>query len=144
MHVEGLLRTKGTEVATVMATTTVGDAVALLAERRIGALVVSEDGAHVDGIVSERDVVRALAERGSDLMAVPVADVMTTEVVTCSLTTTVDELSTLMTEGRMRHVPVMVEGALAGIVSIGDVVKDHIRELETETQVLHEYIAQGR
>lgn len=144
MHVEGLLRTKGTEVATVMATTTVGDAVALLAERRIGALVVSEDGAHVDGIVSERDVVRALAERGPDLMAVPVADVMTTEVVTCSLTTTVDELSTLMTEGRMRHVPVMVEGALAGIVSIGDVVKDHIRELETETQVLHEYIAQGR
>lgn len=144
MHVEGLLRTKGTEVATVVASTTVGDAVALLAERRIGALVVSDDGTHVDGIVSERDVVQALAERGADLMSVPVAEVMTTEVVTCTLTTTVDELSSLMTEGRMRHVPVIVDGGLAGIVSIGDVVKDHIRELETETQVLHEYITQGR
>lgn len=144
MHVEGLLRTKGTEVATVVGTTTVGEAVSLLTERRIGALVVSDDGTHVDGIVSERDVVWALAERGRDLLDVPVADVMTTEVVTCALTTTVDELSSLMTDGRMRHVPVLVDGELGGIVSIGDVVKDHIRELETETQVLHEYISQGR
>lgn len=144
VHVEGLLRTKGTEVATVVGSTTVGEVVSLLTERRIGALVVSDDGTHVDGIVSERDVVWALAERGRDLLDVPVADVMTTDVVTCALTTTVDELSSLMTEGRMRHVPVVVDGSLGGIVSIGDVVKDHIRELETETQALHEYISQGR
>ena len=145
MHVEGLLRRKGDDVATVASTTTVGVVVASLAEHKVGALVVSDDdGRTVSGIVSERDVVRALAEQGSDLLDHPVGDIMTREVVTCGMSTTVDELSSLMTEGRMRHVPVVVDGELVGIVSIGDVVKSHIRDLQSETQALHEYISQGR
>ena len=144
MHVEGLLRSKGTDVATVAPGATVVVVVAALAEHRVGALVVSEDGQRVDGIVSERDVVRALAEGGSEALDRQVSEIMTSEVVTCGLATTVDELSSLMTEGRMRHVPVVVDGALAGIVSIGDVVKSHIRDLQSETQALHEYISQGR
>ncbi len=144
MHVEGLLRSKGSDVATVTSSATVGVVVASLAERRVGALVVSDDGRTVAGIVSERDVVRALAEHGNEALDHVVSDIMTREVVTCAMATTVDELSTLMTEGRMRHVPVVVDGALAGIVSIGDVVKSHIRDLEHETQALHEYISQGR
>ncbi|HEU5151663.1 MAG TPA: CBS domain-containing protein [Iamia sp.] len=144
MHVEGLLRSKGAEVATVAPSATVGVVVAALAERRVGALVVSADGTHIDGIVSERDIVRALAEHGDALLDHEVATIMTSEVVTCGMATTVDELSSLMTEGRHRHVPVVVDGALAGIVSIGDVVKSHISELEQEKQTLHEYISQGR
>ena len=144
MHVAGLLRNKGDDVATVAPSATVGVVVAALAERRVGALVVSDDGTHVAGIVSERDVVRALAEHGGAVLDHEVATIMTREVVTCDLSTTVDELSALMTEGRYRHVPVVVDGALAGIVSIGDVVKSHISELEQEKQTLHEYISQGR
>jgi CBS domain-containing protein len=144
VHVAGLLRSKGDDVATVERSATVGAVVAALADRRVGALVVSDDGSHVDGIVSERGVVRALAEHGSALLDHEVATIMTSEVATCDLSTTVDELSTLMTEGRHRHVPVVVEGALAGIVSIGDVVKSHIHDLEQEKQTLHEYISQGR
>ncbi|HEX7135810.1 MAG TPA: CBS domain-containing protein [Iamia sp.] len=144
MHVAGLLRSKGDEVATVAPSATVEVVVAALLEHRVGALVVSEDGRHVDGIVSERDVVRALAEHGSALLDHEVATIMTREVVTCDMSTTVDQLSSLMTEGRYRHVPVVVDGALAGIVSIGDVVKSHIRDLEQEKQTLHEYISQGR
>jgi len=144
VHVEGLLRNKGDDVATVAPSATVGVVVAALAEHKVGALVVSEDGQRVDGIVSERDVVRALAEHGGDALDREVATIMTTKVVTCDLSTTVDELSTLMTEGRYRHVPVVVDGALAGIVSIGDVVKSHIKDLEDEKQTLHEYISGGR
>lgn len=144
MNVEGLLRSKGDEVATVSPATSVGEAVAQLARRGIGALVVSDDGTRLLGIVSERDVVRALAEEGSALLERDVATIMTREVVTCEMATTVDELSRSMTDRRMRHVPVVVDGALRGIVSIGDVVKDRIRDLEVETQTLHEYIAQGR
>ena len=144
MHVAGLLKSKGDEVATVAPSATIGVVVAALAERGVGALVVSDDGTHIDGIVSERDVVRALARHGSALLDHEVATIMTREVATCDLSTTVDELSTLMTEGRYRHVPVVVDGALSGIVSIGDVVKSHISELEQEKQTLHEYISQGR
>lgn len=144
MHVEGLLRNKGAEVVTVAGTSSVGDALRTMATHRIGALVVSGDGRAVDGIVSERDVVFGLADRGAALLDENVASIMTREVVTCELSTTVDQLSTMMTEGRMRHVPVVVDDALAGIVSIGDVVKDRLRELEAETQSLHEYISHGR
>lgn len=144
MHVAGLLRSKGDDVATIERSATVGAVVAALAEHRVGALVVSDDGKHVDGIVSERDVVRALAEHGTALLDHEVATIMTTQVATCDLSTTVDELSSLMTEGRYRHVPVVVDGTLAGIVSIGDVVKSHIRDLEQEKATLHEYISQGR
>jgi CBS domain-containing protein len=144
MHVEGLLRAKGDAVVVIASRATVGELVDRLAQHRVGALVVSDDGRHVDGIVSERDVVAALAEHGTALLERTVADIMTTEVVTCVPSTTVDQLMSLMTERRMRHVPVVVDGNLTGIVSIGDVVKDRIRDLEVEAQTLHEYIAHGR
>jgi CBS domain-containing protein len=144
MNVEGLLKGKGTEVHSIAPSSSVSDLLAVLAQHRVGALVVSADGQAVDGIVSERDVVRALAERGPDLLAEPVADVMTTDVVTCSPGTTVEQLMVMMTSRRIRHVPVVIDDRLAGIVSIGDVVKDRMDELETETKVLHEYIAHGR
>jgi CBS domain-containing protein len=144
MHVEGLLRAKGDAVVVIASRATVGELVATLAQHRVGALVVSDDGRHVDGIVSERDVVAALAEHGTALLELTVADIMTSEVVTCVPSTTVDQLMSLMTERRMRHVPVLVDDRLAGIVSIGDVVKDRIRDLEVEAQTLHEYIAHGR
>ena len=144
MHVEGLLSSKGDSVVTVAPSASVAEVVASLAQHRVGALVVSDDGTRVDGIVSERDVVRSLAEHGAALLDHEVASIMTRQVVTCELQTTVDELSTSMTERRIRHMPVVVDGALAGIVSIGDVVKDRIKDLETETQTLHEYISHGR
>ena len=144
MHVEGLLRAKGDAVVVIASRATVRELVDRLAQHRVGALVVSDDGHHVDGIVSERDVVASLAEHGPALLDHTVADIMTSEVVTCVPSTTVDQLMSLMTERRMRHVPVVVEGNLAGIVSIGDVVKDRIRDLEVETETLHEYIAHGR
>lgn len=144
MHVQGLLSSKGAGVVTVASDTTVADVVATLAQHRVGALVVSDDGSRVDGIVSERDIVRSLADRGADLLGEGVATIMTSEVVTCDLATTVDELSSSMTERRIRHVPVVVDGRLAGIVSIGDVVKDRMRELEAEAETLHEYISHGR
>lgn len=144
MNVQGLLKGKGNAVHTVGADATVADVVEALASHGVGALVVSGDGDAVDGIVSERDVVRALARQGGDLLQQPVSTVMTSEVVTCQPETTVEELAGTMTTHRIRHVPVLVDSRLCGIVSIGDVVKDRMRELETETQVLHEYIAHGR
>jgi CBS domain-containing protein len=122
---------------------TVRDLVAMLAEHRIGATVVSADGGTVDGIVSERDVVRALAARGAAVLSERVADIMTAEVQTCKPDASVNDLMRTMTEGRFRHVPVVVEGRLSGIVSIGDVVKTRIGELETERESLERYISSG-
>ena len=144
MNVEGLLKGKGAEVHSIGPSSTVTELLAALAQFRVGALVVSGDGERVEGIVSERDVVRSLAERGPDLLSEPVAGVMTTDVVTCTPGTTVEQLMVMMTSRRIRHVPVVVDERLVGIVSIGDVVKDRMDELETETKVLHEYIAHGR
>lgn len=144
MHVSGLLDVKGTDVVTAAPGSTVSEVAQLLAEHRIGAAVVSADGTAIDGVVSERDIVRAMAARGGSALDESVAAIMTREVFTCETGTTVEQLMSLMTEHRIRHVPVVADGALVGIVSIGDVVKDRVRELETETQVLHEYIAHGR
>ncbi|CAN5636642.1 CBS domain-containing protein [soil metagenome] len=141
MQVSVLLQSKGSEVVTVGPRDRVADVLATLAERHIGAVIVSADGRRIDGICSERDVVRALARHGSSVLDAPVDSLMTTRVVTCQPDTTVEELMSTMTDHRIRHVPVVVEGALAGVVSIGDVVKDRIAALEHETQVLHEYIA---
>ncbi|MCU1497866.1 MAG: uncharacterized protein JWM47_1819 [Acidimicrobiales bacterium] len=141
MQVSVLLQTKGSDVVTVGRGERVSEVLAVLAEHRIGAVVVSPDGQHIDGICSERDVVRALARHGADVLDAPVDSLMTTEVVTCQPDTTVEELMNTMTDQRIRHVPVLVDGALAGLVSIGDVVKDRIAALEQETQVLHRYIA---
>ncbi len=143
MHIRQLLRRKGADVETVDASASVRTALALLTERGIGALVVSADGRRVDGIVSERDVVRALHQRGAGLLADPVSSVMTAQVHTCVPTSGVEDLARTMTEHRVRHVPVVEDGALVGIVSIGDVVKARLDELEEERAQLVGYIQTG-
>ena len=140
MKINDVLRGKGTQVVTISPDSTVADLLRLLAEHNVGALVVSPDGTAVAGIVSERDVVRQL-HRSPDAREVRVADIMTTEVRTCGPDDLIDNLMRLMTEHRIRHVPVVVDGALTGIVSIGDVVKSRIGELEFEREQLSNYIA---
>jgi CBS domain-containing protein len=145
MLIQRILSTKGRDVLTVPSTTTIAHAVAAMAEHRIGALVISDDGGQaVDGILSERDIVLALASDGAKVLKRTAADLMTTEVFTCGPDATAEVLMKLMTEQRIRHIPIVVDGKLAGIVSIGDVVKHRLGELETETQALHDYIATGR
>lgn len=142
MNVATILKAKGSDVATVNPDVTLADAALLLTERGIGAVVVME-GRHVLGIVSERDIVKAVARNGAEALKAPVRDVMTTRVVTCSLNDSVDELMDSMTEGRFRHLPVIEDGELVGIVSIGDVVKHRIAETVMETEALRLYIATG-
>ena len=140
MLVSDLLEVKGFAVATIGGDATVGAAVAELGRHRIGALVVSSDGHTIDGIVSERDIVQRLSELRSDLLSQPVASIMSTSVHVCSPVDDVERIMNLMTEQRIRHVPV-VEGAfLCGIISIGDVVKSRIGELEKDRNELMEYI----
>jgi CBS domain-containing protein len=140
VQISQLLRRKGPEVATIEASDSVRSALQLLAEKGIGALVVSSDGRRVDGIISERDVARGLHEHGAGLLAEPVSSVMTHEVHTCPPEASVDGLARTMTDQRVRHVPVVADGALIGIVSIGDVVKARLDELETERRQLVDYI----
>ncbi len=140
MQIGQLLRRKGGEVATIDGARDVRSALALLAEHGIGALVVSSDGRRIDGILSERDIARGLHERGAELLARPVSEVMTPDVHTCVPGATVTDLAQLMTDQRVRHVPVVEDGALVGIVSIGDVVKARLDELETERRQLVDYI----
>jgi CBS domain-containing protein len=141
MRVRDVLRVKGGEVVTVTPDTDVRQLLQVLAEHRIGAVVVSRDGTSVDGIVSERDIVRAMANRGSDIMSEPVTAIQTANVQTVDPETQLEDLMRLMTERRIRHVPVVVDGGLQGIVSIGDVVKRRIDELETERSALSDYIS---
>ncbi|XVQ07820.1 CBS domain-containing protein [Spirillospora sp. CA-255316] len=140
MRIRDLLRRKGTTVATVRPDATVRDLLAALAEHNIGAVVVSPDGATIAGIASERDVVRRLHEHGAGLLGRPVSEIMTAEVRTCEPNADVDDLRRTMTEHRIRHLPVVEDGRLAGIVSIGDVVKSSIDELESEREYLVDYI----
>ena len=140
MNVQSILGSKGADVATVSQTASLCDAVRILGERRIGALVVSGDGRAIEGIVSERDIVRVAA--AGDLDETTVGAVMSTNVITCSAGDGVDRLMSLMTERRIRHLPVVDDhGHLAGIVSIGDVVKARLTELEHENQALADYIS---
>ena len=140
VRISALLERKGSAVATISGDATVGQAVAELDRRRIGALVVSADGTHIEGIVSERDVVRGIAERGSALLDEPVSAIMTGTVLTGGLDDQVDSLMATMTDNRVRHVPIVRDGELCGIVSIGDVVKSRIDELEKDRKELVEYI----
>lgn len=141
MQVRDLLRGKGSGVATVDPGASVTAVLAMLADLGIGALVVSGDGVKVEGIVSERDIVRRLARDGIITLELLARDVMTEDVVTCGPDTGVDELMTIMTEGRFRHVPVTELDLLIGIISIGDVVNARVRELEEETRHLTSYIS---
>jgi CBS domain-containing protein len=141
MKIRDILRHKGSAVATVRPDASVRDLLATLAEHNIGAVVVSPDGAAISGIVSERDVVRRMHDRGADVLGAPVSSIMTSEVRTCGLDDSVAGLRQIMTDHRFRHMPVVVDGALAGIVSIGDVVKSAIEELETDREHLVGYIS---
>ena len=141
MQVSVLLQTKGRSVVSVAPGATTAEVASTLSEHRIGAVVVSADGIHIDGVLSERDIVRALADRGAAALDDPASALMTADVFTCGPDSTVEELMALMTERRICHVPVVVGGQLVGIISIGDVVKDRISSLESETQALHSYIA---
>ena len=144
MRISDVLRVKGDNVVTVTPDTGVGRLLEVLAEHRIGAVVVSPDGVSVSGIVSERDIVRALAARGAGVLSEPVSAIHTTDVRTISPEASLSDVERMMTEGRFRHVPVMVDGALHGVVSIGDVVKNRIDELESERSSLAGYITGER
>jgi CBS domain-containing protein len=138
-----VIQAKGNTVVTVTADIDVRTLLAVLAEHRIGAVVVSADGRSVDGIVSERDIVRALADRGAAVLSEPVATIMTAEVQTCGPEAHIEELARSMTAGRFRHAPVLVDGELTGIVSIGDIVKSRISELEVERDSLSDYVVRA-
>ncbi len=141
MQVSDLLRRKGTDVATIVPATTIDQAVTELATHGIGALVVSSDGRSVDGILSERDIVRRLAASGPDTLALTAGDVMTADVITCGPPDQLNELMSTMTSGRFRHLPVTDDGVLVGIISIGDVVNARLDQLEAEREHLENYIS---
>ena len=142
MRIADVLRTKGSAVATIAPDVPVSELLRALAEHNVGAIVVVGPSG-VAGIVSERDVVRRLHETGVDLLSSPVSAIMTADVFTCTPSDTVDSLTVVMTERRFRHVPVLSDGQLVGIVSIGDVVKSRIGQLEQSQDQLQAYIAQG-
>ena len=144
MRISDVLKGKGTQVVTVTPDAKVRQLLAVLTEHRIGAVVVSRNGTSVDGIVSERDIVRAFAQHGAAAMSEPVTSIYTADVHTVSPETSLEELMRIMTERRIRHMPVVVDGGLRGIISIGDVVKGRIDELETERAALTDYITNAR
>ena len=155
MTVQQVLKNKGSDVATISPEASLTELVDKLAEHRIGAMIVSADGKHIDGIVSERDIVRALRSDGGvpsfresrlvHLDRVSVSEIMTRDVKTCTPTTSIDEVMTLMTSGRIRHLPVLdEEEGLVGIVSIGDIVAARISHLEWERSALVDYVTTGR
>lgn len=143
MKVSHILKEKGRDVVTVAASATIAEAAKLLAAKRIGAVIARGDGGAIGGILSERDIVRALAKSGADCLAHKISEHMTREVATCSEDDSVDDLMEQMTRGRFRHVPVVEHNALVGIVSIGDVVKTRIAETVFEAESLRAYIATG-
>ena len=140
MTVAAILAEKGRDVLTIAAANSLGDAVAILAKHRVGALVVVEGGDRIVGIVSERDIVRAIAG-GAAALDQPVSSVMTRNVMTCSDGETIDSVMSRMTRGRFRHLPVAERGRLTGIISIGDVVKARIEQVEREAEEMRAYIA---
>ena len=139
MHVADILRAKGTKVITVPPDQSIAHCAQRLRAERIGAMIVSANGASIDGIISERDIVHGLAEHGAEVTAMTVADLMTKNVVTCSPDDTISHVSHVMTQRRIRHLPVLADQKLKGIVSVGDVVKYRMDELELEANVLRDY-----
>jgi CBS domain-containing protein len=140
MNVAAILRQKGRAVTTAPPSATLLEISNKLSAKRIGAIVIVGARGEVAGIISERDIIKALANAGPDCLTRPVSESMTRDVVTCQETDTLDELMALMTAQRFRHLPVVTDGALVGIVSIGDVVKHHVAEVEMEATAMREYI----
>jgi CBS domain-containing protein len=141
MNVEQLLADKGHDVVSVQPHRTLGEVIRTLSERRIGAVVVMGADGKLVGILSERDIIRTLGESGAGALELPVSRAMTAKVVTCRPQTSVDELMEIMTSGRFRHVPVVENGRVTGLVSIGDVVKHRVAAIEAESRAMRDYIA---
>jgi CBS domain-containing protein len=140
MNVKTILAAKGGDIIDIEPTADLAAAAKLLAARRIGAVVIRGAGGRLAGILSERDIVRALAEHGARALDLPVGQVMTREVETCGEDETVAGIMERMTAGKFRHMPVMSNGKLAGLISIGDVVKQRVGEIERETEAMRDYI----
>jgi CBS domain-containing protein len=143
MLIGQILSAKGSNVVATQADASVADVVRLLKDKRIGAVVVKDATGRLSGIISERDIALGLADHGAQLLTMKVESLMTREVVTCSPDDGIEKLMHEMTQGRFRHLPVMKDGEMIGIISIGDVVKHRLQELETEAHMLHDYIAGG-
>jgi CBS domain-containing protein len=143
MLVKQIFKQKDSRIVTVAPSDTVATAAEVLKRENIGAVMVQKPGGDLSGILSERDIVRAIPQYGPDLFSMSVEQLMTRNVVTCSSEDRVHDLMVKMTAGRFRHVPVVDDGELAGIISIGDVVKNRLEELEAETSRLRDYIASG-
>jgi len=141
MLIRSMLNRKGSAVVTILPTASIAEAVHSLSEHRIGALVVSSDGQSIDGILSERDIVRSLAKDGAPTMDKSVEALMTSKVQTCTGNASIAQLMELMTQKRIRHLPVESDGKLKGLVSIGDVVQARLHELESERKQIEEYIS---
>lgn len=140
MKIEDVIRAKGTDVVTIEPGATVKQLLAVLAEHGIGAVVVSVDGRHIDGIVSERDIVRKLASVGAEILDGPVSAIMTANVKTCTPDESLEDVAREMTYSRFRHLPVVIDGELRAVISIGDVVKTRIDQLTDERNHLLGYL----
>lgn len=140
MHVASILKDKGSTVTTARPETSIAEVAAKLAAKKIGAVVIVGGDGRVEGILSERDIIRAIAQRGPAALNETASDIMTRQVVSCTGADSLDHLMATMTSGRFRHIPVVENGALVGIVSIGDVVKRHIEEVEQEATALKNYV----
>ena len=143
MLVSALIKEKGAGVITTGPATTVSEVADIIARERIGAVVVTEQDDQVVGSIAERDIVNGLSKRGTGLLDLPISDIMTRDVFTCATTEDVNQLRREMTNRRARHIPIVEEGKLIGIISIGDIVKNRLDELESETQQMRDYIATG-
>lgn len=144
MQISNILQSKGTLVVSISGALSILDATRELTRYGIGAIIVSDSPEGIDGILSERDIARAIAAHGAAALELRVAEVMTTDVTTCSPSDTTDALAEVMTARRIRHLPVMDGGRIVGVVSIGDIVKHRLDELQVETRTLHEYLYSGR
>jgi CBS domain-containing protein len=140
MNVKTILAAKGGDTVSIEPTADLAAAAKLLVKHRIGAVVICGAGGRLSGILSERDIMRALAEHGADALGLPVSQIMTRNVMTCSEDDSVASLMERMTDGRFRHLPVLRDGKLVGLVSIGDVVKQRVGEIEGESEALRDYI----
>lgn len=142
MNIALILASKGNEVRTIKPDTRVIDAMRRMREERISALVISEDGVRITGIISDRGIMQAITDRGVGVLEEPISSIMATEVVTCSREDPVSSIMALMTKRRIRHIPVVeADGRMCGLVSIGDVVKHHVDEIQREAEALREYIS---
>ena len=143
MNIAQILKAKGRAVATVRPDAPLSEIISRLAQKRIGAIIVVGDNGEVAGIISERDIIRLIADHGARALSMQAKDGMTREVVCCSRQSTLDEIMEAMTNGRFRHLPVIEDDTLVGIISIGDVVKHHTAEVELEVSAMKGYLATG-